>query len=121
MNKIKFYLKDSLYFFAILFLTLILLTFLNYINVISYKVVSLLSFILTIILFLYSGIKTAKKSERKGYRSGLIVSLIKVFIFLVLSLILCAGLNFKVIIYYGILILSGIIGGMLGINFKIKK
>lgn len=120
MAKLKFYLKDILYFFGILFLVLMILTFLNYINLIDYKMVSIISFIVTIILFLYSSVRVARKSERKGYKSGLIFSSINILIFMLLSLIMGAKINWSVIIYYLILLISGTLGGMVGINIKKK-
>lgn len=121
MIKIKSYLKDVLYFFTILFLVLMLLTFLNYINLIDYKIVSIISFIVTILLFLITSIRVARKSERKGYQNGLIISLINIFFFILLSVIFNAKMNLSVIIYYFLLMISGILGGMIGINLKSRK
>lgn len=121
MKQIKFYLKDIGIFFSILMIIVLLGTFLNYINVISYKAVSVINFITLGLLFIYVGLSIARKSERKGYKSGFIISTIISIILFLMSIVTSSKITFSIIFYYLILIICGIVGGMIGINFKQKK
>ena len=70
-----------------------------------------------IILFFLLGFKTAYKEQRKGYLNGFLVSLILVVLFLIISLFL-TKIKFTNIVYYMSLILSSIIGGIIGVKDK---
>lgn len=116
--KYKVYLKSSLPFFIVFILYLLLITLLSYFNVLGYKTISIMSYIFSIMFFLLSGFKTARKTSKRGYLSGLFMGLILVILMMLLSLILGSGIKIKALIYYGTLILSSVIGGMVGINAK---
>lgn len=121
MEKIKRYIKPMIYFYVTLLSYLIIITILNYFNVVSYKSVSLISFIVIILLFMMIGFMAALKSKKKGYINGLIVGGINIILFLLLSFILGAKLKINILIYFLILILSSTIGGMFGINYNNKE
>jgi len=103
-------------FTASLFIYLLIITLFAYLNIFSYKTVSVLSFIFTIILFIYSGFKLGKLSTKRGYLSGLLIGSLNILILLFLSLVLRSFPGVKSLLYYGILLLSSTFGGMLGIN-----
>lgn len=107
-------------FVASLFIYLIIVTLLAYFNLLSYKTVSILSFIFMIILFMYSGFRIGKVSEKRGYLSGLVIGLINILLILLLALILRSFPGLKSLIYFAILLLSSTLGGMFGINKKRK-
>ena len=65
-----------------------------------------------------SGFYLAKKSENKGYLSGLIMGLSNVLLMVLLGIIFRSIPGITSIIYYSTLILSSVIGGMFGINRK---
>ncbi len=118
MKKYKDLLKIIGKFFISLFIYLIIITIFAYFNIISYNVVSVLSFIFMILLFLISGFKTGKISEKKGFISGLFIGIVITFILLLLSLIFKSFPTLKSLLYFFILIISSVIGGMIGINKK---
>lgn len=121
MKRSKIYFKGILYFYAILIVFLLVATLFNYFNVISYKTLSTLSFIFMIVLFIFIGFFIAKNSERKGYINGLIIGFINIVLLLILSLLLGENPKLSIGIYFLILLLSSTIGGMFGINFRIKN
>ena len=118
MKKYKYIFKNLLYFFGILLAYLLIFTTLNYLNLISYKTLCIISFIFTIILFFLNGFTIALKAKNKGYISGLIIGLITITIFLILAFILKTNPKVNSLIYFLILILSSTFGGMIGINYK---
>ena len=68
-----------------------------------------------------SGFKLAKKSNSKGYKSGIVIGVINMLILLLISIILRSEITSSIILYFLILLLSSTIGGMAGINYKIKN
>ncbi len=121
MEKIKRYIKPIIYFYVTLLSYLIVITILNYFNVISYKSVSLISFIVIILLFMMVGFMAALKSNKKGYINGLIIGGFNIVLFLFLAFILGTHPKLNILIYFLILLLSSTIGGMFGINYKNKE
>ncbi len=123
VNKIKtrIYFKGILRFYIALIIFLFITTILNYLNVISYKTLSLLSFIFMISLFLYTGFYIAKNNDKRGYINGLIIGVLNIILILLLSLLLGGNPKISIGIYLLILLLSSTIGGMFGINFKNKN
>ncbi len=121
MNGIKKYIKPIIYFYITLLSYLVIITTLNYFDIISYKAISLISFIAVILLFMMIGFMAAFKSDKKGYINGLIIGGFNIILFLFLAFILNAYPKLDVGIYFLILILSSTIGGMFGINYKNKE
>lgn len=116
----KKYLRPIVYFYSILSIYLIIITTLNYFNLINYKTMSLISFIAMILLFLFVGFDAALKSNKKGYINGLIIGAFNIILFLFLAFILGTHPKLNIGIYFLILLLSSTIGGMFGINYKNK-
>lgn len=121
MVKIKKYIKPIIYFYITLLSYLVIITTLNYFNIINYKTVSLISFIVVILLFMMVGFLSALKSNKKGYVNGLIIGGFNIILFLFLAFILGSNPKLNVLIYFLILLLSSTIGGMFGINYKNKE
>ena len=121
MNKIKKYIKPMIYFYVTLLSYLIIITTLNYFNIVSYKTVSLICFIVVILLFMMIGFMVAMRSNKKGYINGLIIGGFNIILFLFLAFILGTNPKLNIGIYFLILLLSSTIGGMFGINYKNKE
>ena len=117
MPNYKYILKGFLYFIVSLLLILILTSTLNYFDVIGYKTVYIISFIVLIIASLFSGYYLAKHSEQKGYLIGALMGTINILLLIILSLIF-SKLSLISLLYYFILMLSSITGGIFGINHK---
>lgn len=101
---------------SLLILTL-LLTFFNYFNLFSNGLVSTFKIIIPIISLFAGGFFIGKKSSKKGWLEGLKLSLIFTIILILFNLLgLGNKLELKNILYYLIIIISCIFGGMLGIN-----
>ena len=101
---------------SLLILTL-LLTFFNYFNLFSNGIVSTFKIIIPIISLFAGGFFIGKKSSKKGWLEGLKLSLIFTIILILFNLLgLGNKLELKNILYYLIIIISCMFGGMLGIN-----
>ena len=70
-----------------------------------------------IVLFFLLGHKTAHMEQKKGYLNGFLVSLVLVIVFLIISLFI-SKIGFSNIVYYMSLILSSVIGGIVGVKEK---
>lgn len=118
MNKYKNILLSGAYFLLSLIIYLLIITTLAYFNVISYKTISIISFIYIISIFMINGFLIGMKSDKKGYLSGLITGIFNIILILILALVFRGFPNTKSLIYFLILLLSSTFGGMLGINYK---
>ena len=112
---LKNYLKSYLYLFiSILILTLIL-SIINYFFNIPTKIIKLL---IPIISILISSIILGKNTKSKAYLEGIKFTSIYILISIILSILTNNPFTFKLIISYLLLLLSGIIGSMIGINTR---
>lgn len=105
-------------FLSAIIIYLLIITLFATFNLISYKTVSILSLIFMILLFAFTGFKIGKRSEKRGYLSGLIIGLINIILILILALLFRSFPSLKSLIYFSILLLSSTLGGMFGINKK---
>lgn len=110
-----------LYFLGIILVSTLLVTVLNYFNLIGKSIVSVLEIVIPIISIIVSGFIFGKKSSKKGWIEGLKLSLFIVVILILLNLILKNGIQFKNFIYYFILMFSCVIGSIIGINKNIDN
>lgn len=106
---------------SIVFLMILtfLLTIFNYINIIKYNSVNIFEIIILFVSIFSGSFVMGKKSSKKGWLEGIKFGLIFLVI-LVLFNYLGFNVEFEVknLLYYGILLISSILGGMIGINFK---
>lgn len=96
-----------------------IITLLNYINLVSIKIVNIFSYITPFISFFIGGLLLGKTSINKGWLEGIkfgVIIIILSFIFNYLAF--NQGFNISNIILYTITIISSIIGSMIGINLK---
>ena len=113
------YLLKTLGFYAIF---IILITFicslLNLIGVNS-TITNLIIFIFNMIMFFFLGFKNGKCVVSKGYIAGIKMSLLFILLLIVINLFTARNFfSISTIVYYVILMLSGIAGSMIGINKK---
>lgn len=115
------YLKYSSLFLIIeLFLTFIM-SILNLLGVTS-GITTLLIFIFNILLFFILNIYNAKSKMKNGYLEGLLLGIIYIILMAIIKLLFFNNIfNISTIIYYLILLLISIIGGMFGINKRSNK
>ena len=112
---IKKYLKSYLYLFSIIILLTIILSILNYF--IPFKS-NIFKIIIPIISIFISSIMLGKSTQEKAYLEGIKFSTLFLFIITIFRIIIKISFNYKTFIMYFVLIISSIIGSMLGINLK---
>ena len=116
---IKKYLKSlGICFVLLLFLNL-LITLLNYINIVNLQFINVFSYVIAFISCFISSLYLGKNSNNTGYIEGIKLGLIIIIIFILINYLLINSV-FKLnnIIIYIIILISSIIGSMLGINLK---
>ena len=114
---IKKILNSLFTFFIIIFGGTLVITILNYFNMLSNSIISIIKLILPILGMFISSYRLGKTSEKKGYLEGLKFGGIVILIFSLL-VILLDKFELKSLIYYLILILTSIMSSTVGINRK---
>jgi len=115
---LKNYLKSYAYLFgSILILTIILSVF-NYFFVFSTKVIKIL---IPIISILIASIVLGKNTKSKAYLEGIKFTSLYIILSVILSLITKNPFSFKLILSYLLILLSGVVGSMIGINLNKNK
>lgn len=114
----KTYLKCYGYLIiSIIFMSLIL-------SILSYlfnKEFIIIKNIIPYISLLISSIILGKNSNTKAYLEGIKFSIIYLIISFILNIIFKYNFNYKLIIYYMIILMSSITGATIGINIKKKS
>lgn len=106
------------YYTIFLILLLFVCSLLNLIGVNS-SITNLLIFIFNISLFFIFGIKSGKRANNKGYLAGLKIGGLFLLLLIIINLFTNRVIfSISTLIYYIILILASVLGGMLGINKK---
>ena len=114
---LKNYLKSYLYLFISIIILTLLLSIINYFFIIPTKVIKLL---IPIISILISSIILGKNTKSKAFLEGIKFTSIYITLSIILSIIFKNPFSIKLILSYILLLLSGIIGSMIGINLKKK-
>jgi len=107
----------------LILLSIVLLSFivgtLNYFNIINTKLVSIFEIISIIMSMIIGGIYIGKNSNQKGFLEGIKIGLITIIIlFLFGYLGLEQKINISLLFFYIIILISSILGSILGINKK---
>lgn len=110
-------LRSLAYFFSILLLSTLILTLLNYFNIIPANIVLILKLIIPLTAIFIAGYKLGTNSEKKGYLAGMKIGSIIITLFLIITL-LFHQFTPKSLLYYLILFLTSILSSMVGINRK---
>lgn len=119
MDILKKY--NYIYKFIIFILILTLIqTIINLILPLSTNTNKIISFSIIILYSFKSGLNTGKKAESKAYKEGLKKGLINILILYLLS---CLTLSFQIplkkFLYYSIILITTILGSIIGINKKL--
>lgn len=122
MKYIKIFIKPLLYTFGFILISLIILTLLNYYNMLNNGIISIIKITIPIVAFFIGGFLLGKSSKKKGWLEGLKFGFITILIFILINYIgFRDSFKFKSIIFYSTLIISSIFGSIFGINKKIDK
>ena len=106
------------YYVISLILLIFICSLLNLIGVNS-SITNLLIFIFNISLFFVFGIKSGKRANNKGYLAGLKIGGLFLLLLIIINLFTNRVIfSISTLIYYIVLILASVLGGMLGINKK---
>ena len=112
---IKTYLKSYGYLLGIIIILTTILSLLNYF--IPFKAETI-KIIIPILAMLVAGIILGKNVREKAYLEGIKFSSIYIILVTIIKLLIKSSFNYKVIIMYVTLLITSIIGSMLGINLK---
>lgn len=116
MDKIKYYLKQTgILSFKILIETIITST-MYYFHIINDFINNVLILLLPIISVFITTFKMGKNAKNKGYLEGIKMSVIIILLLILLNVILFRQFDLKTIIFYTSILLSSLLGSMLGIN-----
>lgn len=119
--NIKNFLNHFLWTLLAIFLTLFFISTLYYFNIISSNITNYLRPLSILLILFISSYKLGKKIEKNGYLEGCKLGSSTILFFLIISLIFFRSyFKFRIILYYFILIITSILGSMIGIN-KEKK
>lgn len=111
---LKIYLKDIGYVLGTILIGLFIFTFLNYFNIISDKVMNILKIILPVIALGFGGFYLSRNSSKRGIIEGIKMGLlISIFILLISLLGFNDKFELKNLIYYLILVVSSMSGGII--------
>ena len=118
MSIIKYLKSFGLILLSILFLSILIGT-LSYFNIVGTKSIKIFEIIATIISVLIGSIYLGKNSNQKGFLEGIKIGLFMiVFLFIFNFLAFDQGFNISNFFFYIIILMSAILGSILGINKK---
>ncbi len=125
MNYLKSFKKYSiafLIFLGTIFIFTFFLSIFHYFDVLSYQVVVGLKFIILLISFFGGGFFMSVSATKKGWLEGLkFAFIISIFLLLFQVLGIDKSFHMKDLIFYFILFLTAILGGMIGIHFTLHE
>lgn len=111
-----------IYILSTLLIITFIITFLNYFNIISDKIISIFNILIPILSLLIGGFYIGEKSNNKGYLEGLkLGSIFSIFLIIFNFLAFNNSFKLKYLLFYLILIISCIFGSMIGINKRKKQ
>ena len=120
MSKLLNYLKYFGIFFLVIIVIAIITSLINLTGINS-STINKLSIVITAISFFVIASIASHKTKERGFIIGLKLGISFVLLLLIINLIVFrSSFNIDRLIYYTILILSGILGGSFGKNIKKK-
>lgn len=121
MNKINNYLKILSVFLIVELMLNFVISLLNLIGLNS-GITAIIIFISNIFLFFILSYLNASKIRKKGFFEGILIGLLLILIMILIKIIFFAKeFSISSFIYYSILFIISIIGGMFGVNKKSDK
>ena len=109
------YLKSSIYTLCILIGSTIVITILNYFNILMGNVLKITELLIPIISIFIGSYILGKSSNNKGYIEGLKYGIAWIILFLIINLI-SKNFTYLSLIYYLIIIIIAIVSSIIGIN-----
>ncbi len=122
MDNIKNYLIAIGYFLLVVVIFAIVLTIFNYYDIVTNKLFKVIKVLIPSFALFIGGYKVGNSANKKGYIEGIKLSLIVIVLLFMFSYLgFNASFNISLILYYIILIISSMLGAMIGINKKITS
>ena len=118
MEIIKKYSFRFLYTILSIVISLLLITTLYHFNIISSNIYQTLKLIILLVNILISGIILGKKATSKGYLEGIKLGIFMILLCFLITLVTGQDLKIRLLIYDSIILITSILGGMIGINKK---
>lgn len=119
--NIKKYLVSLGYIFVFVICLTLFLTIFYYFDILSYNAIKVLKIVISIVSSFIGGFVIGKKSDNKGFLSGIKLGVIYVFIIFLLSILGLSSIKWGNLLFYLMVILSSMLGSMFGINKNIKE
>ena len=91
-------------------------TLLYYSNILSSGVSNFFKLFIPLFSILITTISFTKKIKEKGWLEGLKLGLLLIIIFITISSFANTSFSIKMILYYLIILITAVLGGMIGIN-----
>lgn len=111
------YLKSFIYILISILLLSIIIGTLSYFNILGNSAIKIFELITIIISMFIGGLYLGKNSNKKGFLEGLKISLFMiVLLFLFSYLGFDKSFNLSMLFFYIIILISSILGSILGIN-----
>lgn len=118
MEIIKKYSLRFLFTILSISICLLIITTIYHFDIIASNIYQLLKLIILLGNILISGIILGKKANKKGYLEGIKLGLFMIILFTLITLITGQGLKLRLLLYGSIMLITAILGGMIGINKK---
>lgn len=99
---------------------LLIITLLSYINVLKGNGIVIATLLIPIISIFIGSFSLGRKSNKKGWLEGIKLGAILIFIIFLIDTLIFKSFILKKIIYYSILLITSILGSMIGIVNKKK-
>lgn len=119
MNFFLNMIKPFIYIISSILILTALTTVLNYFNIFNEVALNISKIITIIVSLIIGGFLIGKKSQNKGWLSGLKLGIVFI-VFILIFNFLALNYAFKLhdLIYFFIILVSTILGSMIGINSK---
>ena len=122
MDNVKNYLIAIGYFLLVVAVFAIVLTIFNYYDIVTNKLFKVVKVLIPSLALFIGGYKVGNNANKKGYIEGIKLSLIVIVLLFMFSYLgFNASFSISLILYYIILIISSMLGAMIGINKKITS
>lgn len=118
MNNLKKYFKPSVFFFSTVLIYILILSSLHHSGLLALAKISTVNFVIMAVLSFVGGLVLGKKASKNGYLEGLKFGGILAFILFILNVLFYRHFDLYVVLYYLVLLVSSVIGSMIGINIR---
>lgn len=116
-------LKYLNYILKVLLINILLILFLSsfttllyYFNLLSSGVYNVFKLLIPLFSIFITTISFTKKVKEKGWFEGLKLGLLLIIVFIAISSFASTSFSIKMMLYYLIILITAILGGMIGIN-----